>query len=156
RELRRCEMVVNVKRVRRLMRLHGMAGRFRRRRCQTTFPGLDGYVIPDLIGRAFAPGKPNERWVQDITYIPTGEGWLYLAGREPSAPFRLITTILDHREAPAVELGDAYTPALGDRDGLRGVVQADRSAGDLRAPTSWIRRLFLITDTSSEPPTAAM
>ena len=38
RELRRAQVIVNVKRVRRLMRLHGMAGRSRRRRCQTTFP----------------------------------------------------------------------------------------------------------------------
>ncbi|MFT3852452.1 MAG: IS3 family transposase [Ilumatobacteraceae bacterium] len=39
RELRRAGLAVNHKRVRRLMRRHGMAGRFRRRRCQTTFPG---------------------------------------------------------------------------------------------------------------------
>ena len=69
RELRRGGVSVNEKRVRRLMRLHGMTGRCRRRRCQTTFPGPDGYVIPDLIGRRFEPGAPNVAWVQDITYI---------------------------------------------------------------------------------------
>ena len=73
-ELRRAGLTVNEKRVRRLMRLHGMAGRCRRRRCQTTFPGPDGYVIPDLVGRCFEPGAPDSAWVQDITYIPTGEG----------------------------------------------------------------------------------
>ena len=78
-ELRRAGLTVNEKRVRRLMRLHGMAGRCRRRRCQTTFPDPDGYVIPDLVGRRFQPGPPDTAWVQDITYIPTGEGWLYLA-----------------------------------------------------------------------------
>ena len=67
RELRRGGLVVNVKRVRRLMRLHGMAGRFRRRRCQTTFPGPDGYQIPDLVQRGFAPGAPDVAWCQDIT-----------------------------------------------------------------------------------------
>ena len=61
-ELRRAGLKVNEKRVRRLMRLHGMAGRCRRRRCQTTFPGPDGYVIPDLIGRCFEPGKPDTAW----------------------------------------------------------------------------------------------
>ena len=79
RELRRGGLKINVKRVRRLMRLHGMAGRCRRRRCQTTVPGPDGYQIPDLIQRGFAPGAPDQAWCQDITYIPTGEGWLYLA-----------------------------------------------------------------------------
>ena len=78
-ELRRAGLTVNEKRVRRLMRSHGMAGRCRRRRCQTTFPGPDGYRIPDLIGRRFEPGPPDTAWVQDITYIPTLEGWLYLA-----------------------------------------------------------------------------
>lgn len=79
RELRRGGVVVNEKRVRRLMRLHGMAGRCIRRRVRTTFPGPDGYTIPDLVGRAFTPGKPDVAWCQDITYIATGEGWLYLA-----------------------------------------------------------------------------
>jgi hypothetical protein len=79
RELRGNGIVVNEKRVRRLMRLHGMAGRCIRRRCTTTIPGPDGYTIPDLVGRAFTPGKPDVAWCQDITYIHTGEGWLYLA-----------------------------------------------------------------------------
>ena len=79
RELRDRSIVVNVKRVRRLMRLHGMAGRCIRRRVRTTVAGPDGYTIPDLVGRAFTPGAPDVAWCQDITYIPTGEGWLYLA-----------------------------------------------------------------------------
>lgn len=77
--LRHGGLVVNRKRVARLMRCNGMAGRFRRRKCRTTFPGPDGYQIPDLVGRRFAPGAPDVAWCQDITYIATGEGWLYLA-----------------------------------------------------------------------------
>jgi len=78
-ELRKAGVVINKKRVHRLMRLHGMAGRHHRRRCRTTFPGPDGYVIPDLVGRRFEPGAPDVAWCQDITYIPTQEGWLFLA-----------------------------------------------------------------------------
>ncbi len=77
--LRKTGLEVNRKRVERLMRRHGMAGRFRRRTPRTTVPGLDPYVIPDLVGRRFQPGAPNVAWCQDITYIPTGEGWLYMA-----------------------------------------------------------------------------
>ena len=77
--LRKAGLGVNKKKVARLMRLHGMAGRHRRRTCRTTFPGPDGYQIPDLVGRRFAPGQPDVAWCQDITYIPTREGWLYLA-----------------------------------------------------------------------------
>ena len=78
-ELRRAGLVVNKKKVRRLMRREGMIGRHHRRKLVTTFPGPDGYVIPDLVGRRFDPGAPDVAWCQDITYIPTGEGWLYLA-----------------------------------------------------------------------------
>ncbi|MGI8793838.1 MAG: IS3 family transposase [Acidimicrobiales bacterium] len=66
--LRKAGLVVNRKRVVRLMRLHGMAGRFRRRKCRTTFPGPDGYHLPDLVSRGFAPVRPDVAWCQDITY----------------------------------------------------------------------------------------
>ena len=74
RELRQGSVVVNEKRVRRLMRLHGMAGRCIRRRVRTTFPGPDGYQIPDLVQRGFTPGAPDVAWCQDITYIATEIG----------------------------------------------------------------------------------
>jgi putative transposase len=37
-------------------------------------------VAPNLLKQRFAPTRPNEAWVRDITYVPTEEGWLYLAG----------------------------------------------------------------------------
>jgi putative transposase len=47
---------------------------------RTTIPGRDPIDSPDLIGRDFAAGGvPGERLVGDITYLKTGEGWLYLA-----------------------------------------------------------------------------
>jgi transposase InsO family protein len=48
---------------------------------RTTIPGEDPIESPDLIGRDFDParGMPGERLVGDITYLRTGEGWLYLA-----------------------------------------------------------------------------
>jgi hypothetical protein len=47
---------------------------------RTTVPGEDPVDSPDLIGRDFDPasGMPGERLVGDITYLKTGEGWLYL------------------------------------------------------------------------------
>jgi putative transposase len=48
---------------------------------RTTIPGQDPVESPDLIGRDFDPAgsAPGERLVGDITYLRTGEGWLYLA-----------------------------------------------------------------------------
>ncbi|EAA7311585.1 IS3 family transposase [Salmonella sp. 237J8] len=41
--------------------------------------GEDSIVAPDRLQRQFNPDAPDERWVTDITYIRTHEGWLYLA-----------------------------------------------------------------------------
>ena len=67
RDLRNAGIAVNKKKVHRLMRRHGMAGRCYRRAVRTTFPGPDGYEIPDLVGRRFDAGAPGVAWVQDIT-----------------------------------------------------------------------------------------
>jgi transposase InsO family protein len=69
------------RRVARLMRQAGLEGRHRRRRHRTTIPDPQAATRPDLVLRDFQP-DPNAldaRWCGDITYIPTEEGWLYLA-----------------------------------------------------------------------------
>ena len=70
---------VGRKRVARLMRAQGLAGAHRRRRPRTTIRGELSSPIPDLVGREFAVERPDRLWVADITYIRTGEGFLYLA-----------------------------------------------------------------------------
>ena len=78
-ELRSRGFCVNHKRVERLMRVHGIVGVHKPVKVRTTIPAEDNPPMPDLIGRRFDPGRPDVAWVGDITYIPTGEGWLYLA-----------------------------------------------------------------------------
>ena len=68
-------------RVARLMRAGGLQGRQRRRyRVRTTDSRHDEPIAPNHLGEMAPPKQPNRVWVSDITYIPTGEGWLYLAG----------------------------------------------------------------------------
>lgn len=129
RELRDHGVKVNIKRVRRLMRLHGMAGRCIRRRVRTTIPGPDGYTIPDLVGRAFAPGQPDLAWCQDITYIWTAEGWLYLASVIDIGSRRLLGySMADHMRTQLVI--DALNAAIAARGGdVAGVIaHADRGS----------------------------
>ena len=129
RELRRGGVVVNHKRVRRLLRRHGMAGRCIRRRVRTTFPGPDGFTIPDLVNRAFNPGRPDVAWCQDITYIATGEGWLYLASVLDLGSRRLLGySMADHMRTELVL--DALGMAIAARGGLvAGVIaHADRGS----------------------------
>ncbi|PJI54401.1 hypothetical protein CTI14_15935 [Methylobacterium radiotolerans] len=67
------------KRVARLMKELGLRGRTRRRFVKTTIPSSGRPIAQNLLGRAFQPEKPDLVWASDITYIPTREGWLYLA-----------------------------------------------------------------------------
>ncbi len=67
------------KRVARLMRVHGLAARRRRRFRVTTQSRHPLPIAPNVLARQFQRPEPDQAWVTDITYIPTGEGWLYLA-----------------------------------------------------------------------------
>jgi putative transposase len=78
-ELRRRGWSVNHKRVERLMRLHGIVGWRPRRRRSLTRPNAGAAPAPDLLGRLFDPDRLDVAWCGDVTYIPTNEGWLYLA-----------------------------------------------------------------------------
>lgn len=70
---------VNHKRVARLMRQEGLVGRRKHRRMVTTHSKHPYPIAPNLLNQDFDAQKPNQKWVADITYIPTAEGWLYLA-----------------------------------------------------------------------------
>jgi hypothetical protein len=78
-ELRQRGRRVNRKRVERIMRQRGIVGITRRRRRSLTKQDMSAPPAPDLLGRDFSAPRPGERFVGDITYLPTQEGWLYLA-----------------------------------------------------------------------------
>ena len=78
-ELRAQGMRCARKRVARLMRQAGLAGAQRRRYRGTTRQDRAAIAAPDLVQRDFTAFGPDQLWVADITYVPTGEGWLYLA-----------------------------------------------------------------------------
>jgi putative transposase len=65
--------------VARVMREAGVAAKTRRRFRQTTDSSHSMPVAENVLGRAFDPAEPNRSWVADVTYIPTREGWVYLA-----------------------------------------------------------------------------
>jgi putative transposase len=78
-ELRARGFCVNHKHVERLMRDNEIVGVHKAPKVRTTIAAEDIAPMPDLVGRRFNPGEPDVAWVGDITYIATGEGWLYLA-----------------------------------------------------------------------------
>jgi transposase InsO family protein len=70
---------VGRKRVARLMRKAGLRGVQKRRFRCTTRAGAPERWVPDLVERQFVADRPNALWVADVTYVPTAEGFLYLA-----------------------------------------------------------------------------
>lgn len=77
-ELRHQGQLANSKRVRRLMREHGLSPKQRRRYVATTDSDHDEPIFPNLAAD-MAPDGPNQLWVADITYVAIATGFVYLA-----------------------------------------------------------------------------
>ena len=101
-------------RVARLMRRAGIVGLTRRKFCRTTIRDETGRPAPDLLGRDFTAPGPNQRWVADITYIPTWTGFLFLAVVIDVFSRRVVGWSMSaHQRAELVT--DALAMALGRR-----------------------------------------
>jgi putative transposase len=78
-ELKELGFQVGHRRVGRLMRQNGISVVRTRKHKVTTDSNHKFNIAPNLLDRDFAANKPNQKWVVDISYIWTREGWLYLA-----------------------------------------------------------------------------
>jgi putative transposase len=79
RELRAHGIRVGKKRIERLMRKNGLEARQKRRFVHTTDSRHEHPIAPNVLDREFNVDQANQAWVGDVTYIPTAQGWLYLA-----------------------------------------------------------------------------
>jgi putative transposase len=77
--LRRRGRGINRKKVERIMRERDIRGVTRRKRRHLTKQDTKAAPAPDLVGRDFTAARPGTKLVGDITYLPTIEGWWYLA-----------------------------------------------------------------------------
>jgi putative transposase len=116
------------KRVARLMRDAGLAGCHRRRAARTTRRDAAAAPAPDLVQRAFAADAPDRLWVADITYLPTWQGFLYLAVVLDAFSRRVVGWAMgDHLRAELVV--DALEMALWNRRPAAGVVHHSDRGG---------------------------
>lgn len=79
-ELREAGEVVGKHRIARLMSQMGLKTRGQRRFRVTTQANEGRRPAPNLLAQDFSATRPNQKWLVDITYLATREGWLYLAG----------------------------------------------------------------------------
>jgi transposase InsO family protein len=116
-ELRRHGHRHGRKRIARLLRAAGLYGRSPRQWQRTTIGDPAATARADLVGRDFTVNAAavNTRWCGDITYIPTWEGWLYLATVIDIASRRVVGFALaEHLRTELV--ADALTNAVAARD----------------------------------------
>ena len=119
---------VNHKRVERLMRVHGIVGVHKPPKVRTTIPAEDNPPMPDLVGRRFAPSSPDVVWCGDITYVPTCEGWLYVASVLDLGSRRWLGySMADHMRTELV--ADALDMAVATRGGLADGIIFHRDRG---------------------------
>ena len=120
---------VGRKRVARIMAANGWAGESGRRRVRTTIPDRAATPAGDLVARDFNPPAPDRTWAGDITYLRTGQGWLYLATVIDLYSRRVIGwSVAAHMRASLVD--DALQMAAATRGGrVEGVIfHSDRGA----------------------------
>lgn len=105
------------KRVARIMRELGFEGESGRRKVRTTIVDRKAKAAEDRVKRDFNPPAPDVTWCGDITYLATGEGWLYLATVIDLFSRRVIGwSLTDHMRTSLVT--DALATAVATRGGL--------------------------------------
>lgn len=130
--------------VAKVMREAGIAAKTKRKFRQTTDPNHSMPVAENVLDRDFEPAEPNTRWCADITYIPTREGWLYLAVVEDLFSRKVVGWSMDAAMESRLVV-DALEVALARRLPLKGsspsglVAHSDR--GSQYASEHYQRRL---------------
>ena len=101
-------------RVARLMRSHGIRAKQTKRFKATTDSRHDLPVAQNILDRQFEPETPNQAWAGDITYVWTGQGWLYLAVVMDLFSRRIVGFSMGSSLSRALVI-EALTMALGRR-----------------------------------------
>jgi transposase InsO family protein len=138
--LQRQGFEVSRKRVARIMRAQGWEGESGRRKVRTTIVDRRAKAAEDRVGRDFNPTAPDVTWCGDITYLRTGEGWLYLATVIDLFSRRVIGwSLAEHMRTTLV--ADALETAVATRGGhVNGVIfHSDRGCQYTSASSSrWV------------------
>ena len=128
-ELARAGVAVHPDTVRAIMRAEGLVAAQPRQSVRTTIPAGDVQGRPDLVGRDFTAEAPGLKWVGDITYIPTLQGFCYLATVLDCCTKKAVGyAIADHMRTGLIS--DALDMAVRNSDHTRGetIFHSDRGS----------------------------
>lgn len=127
---------VGRKRVARLMRAAGLAGVSRRKGVRTTITDPRAGSASDLVRRNFSAEEPNRIWTADITYVPTWQGFVYLAVVLDVFSRRIVGwAMAEHMRTELVT--DALAMALHQRRPEAGVIHhSDKGVNTPRLPSA--------------------
>jgi putative transposase len=120
-ELKAQGVACSENRVARLMRLRGLQAKQVRRYKVTTKRNKKHPVAPNLLKQDFSADRPDHKWLTDITYIPTQEGWLYLAAVLDLFPRRIVGWAMSNRMTSDLTL-TALKMAIGQRRPGEGLI----------------------------------
>ena len=115
--MRKLGLMCSQNRVARLMRAEGLyAKQSRKRRC-TTRRNKSHRAAPNILNGEFSAEQPNQKWLADITYIPTREGWLYLAAIKDLFSRRIVGWAMAGRMTTDLTLSALYMAIRQRRPG---------------------------------------
>ena len=127
-ELREQGIACSRQRIARLMRQDGLRAIQRQRYKQTTRPNPRLPVAPNVLNQDFTAQRPNQKWVADFTYIPTAQGWLYLATVLHVFSRQIVGWSMSERQ-PTGPVQDALQMALARRRPQTGLLHhSDRGS----------------------------
>ena len=119
---------VGINRIKRLRRKNGIRCKQKRKFKATTDSKHRMPVAPNLLCQRFSVPLPNQVWVSDITYIPTNEGWLYLAGIKDLCTKEIVGYALNERMTHDL-VGRALFRAISAKKPSRGLIHhSDRGS----------------------------
>ena len=125
---KRMDKPVNHKRVERIMKENGIRSKVTKKYKATTNSRHHLPVAPNILDRNFTAEKPAQKMVSDITYIPTEEGWLYLAGVMDLCGQKIVGISMDSRMTKELVI-NALNDAINHSGNVMGcILHSDRGS----------------------------
>jgi transposase InsO family protein len=121
-------IVVGICRIKRIRKKLGLYCKQKRKYKATTHSRHNLPVAENLLNQQFKVEEPNRIWVSDITYVPTDEGWLYLAGHKDLYSHEIVGYAMGTRLTRDL-VSESLIRAIAVRDPAKGLIHhSDRGS----------------------------